>query len=151
MLPAHNRSVDSFDILRVSNPWVIFLLTSFWLKTMTRPKDFPRTTISPHTQVLVEVVHTRIELGELQKTLDVQHQRVAVLHFFVVAAVRGDRLEAHLTEEETGRVGLSCHFALDCMCESLLPISALFRNRTCEHPLFSPFTRLVNVRFPAGK
>ena len=37
--------------------------------------------------------------------------------FFVVAAVRGDRLEAYLTEEETGRVGLSRHFALDCLCE----------------------------------
>ena len=30
----------------------------------------------------------------------------------------GGRPEAMLTEEELGRVGLCCHFALDCLCET---------------------------------
>ena len=30
----------------------------------------------------------------------------------------GDELEALLTEEELGRVGLCSHFALDCLCEN---------------------------------
>ena len=37
----------------------------------------------------------------------------------------GDRLEAYLTEEEAARVGLSCHSALGCLCESLLLISPI--------------------------
>ena len=37
----------------------------------------------------------------------------------------GYRLEAYLTEEEAGRIGLSRHLALDCLCESLLPITPI--------------------------
>ena len=29
----------------------------------------------------------------------------------------GAMLEVHLTDAELGRVGLCCHFALDCLCD----------------------------------
>ena len=57
----------------------------------------------------------------------------------VVTSYRpSERLEEYLAGEEIGRVGRSCHFATDCLCENL-----------SELVWPSPFTRLVNMRFPA--
>ena len=47
-------------------------------------------------------------------------------------------VEEYLTGEEIERVGLCCHFSLDCLCENVFCF---------VWP--SPFTRLVNMRFPA--
>ena len=49
------------------------------------------------------------------------------------------RAEPCLREDEEGRVGLSCHLALDCLCDHWNMFQAF------SHP----FTRLVNKRFPA--
>ena len=59
----------------------------------------------------------------------------------------GERLVAYLTEEEAGRVGVSCHFTLDCLCERRLFDYADFGTGRVSI-LFSPFTRLVNIPFP---
>ena len=50
---------------------------------------------------------------------DTLHQNLsnAVLHI-VTSYHIGNTLEFCLTEEELGRVGLSCHFAVDCLCDN---------------------------------
>ena len=40
-----------------------------------------------------------------------------VFLFLITSFQTGAVLEACLTEEEEGRVGQSCHFALDCLCD----------------------------------
>ena len=48
------------------------------------------------------------------------HQHIFNVFLHIVTSYRlCERLEEYLTGEEIGRVGLSCHFALDCLCDSL--------------------------------
>ena len=47
------------------------------------------------------------------------HQKIFNVFLDIVTSFQlGDRPEAYLTEEEPGRVGLWCHFALDCLCDN---------------------------------
>ena len=50
---------------------------------------------------------------------DISHQNMSNAFLHIVTSYHiGTTLELCLTEEELGRVGLSCHFAVDCLCDN---------------------------------
>ena len=50
---------------------------------------------------------------------EVSHQNLSNAFLHTVTSYHiGDTLESCLTEEELGRLGLSCHIAVDCLCDN---------------------------------
>ena len=50
---------------------------------------------------------------------DISHQNMSNAFLHIVTSYHiGTTLELCVTEEELGRVGLSCHFAVDCLCDN---------------------------------
>ena len=50
---------------------------------------------------------------------DISHQNLSNAFLRIVTSYHiGNTLELCLTEVELGRVGLSCHFAVDCLCDN---------------------------------
>ena len=50
---------------------------------------------------------------------DISHQNLSNALLRIVTSYHiGNTLELCLTEEELGRVGLSCHFAVDYLCDN---------------------------------
>ena len=50
---------------------------------------------------------------------DISHQNMSNAYLRIVTSYHiGNTLELCLTEEELGRVGLSCHFTVDCLCDN---------------------------------
>ena len=86
------------------------------------------------------------------------HQNIVDVFLDIFASFQlGDRLEAYLTEEELERVGLWCHFALDCLLPSLEHACSGLNSQLCswthEHSgvVSPPFTRLVKQAFARQK
>ena len=51
--------------------------------------------------------------------VDISHQNLSNAFLRIVTSYHiGNTLESCLTEEELERVGLSCHFAVDCLCDN---------------------------------
>ena len=49
---------------------------------------------------------------------DISHQNMSNAFLNIVTSYHiGNTLELCLTEEELGRVGMTCHFAVDCLCD----------------------------------
>ena len=50
---------------------------------------------------------------------DISHQHLFNALLRIVTSYHiGNPLESCLTDEELGRVSLSCHFAVDCLCDN---------------------------------
>ena len=50
---------------------------------------------------------------------DISHQNLSnALLRIVTSFYIGNTLESYMTEEELGRLSLSCHFAVDCLCDN---------------------------------
>ena len=50
---------------------------------------------------------------------DISHQKMSNAFLHIVTSYHiGNTLESCLTEEELRRVNLSCHFAVDCLCDN---------------------------------
>ena len=47
------------------------------------------------------------------------HNTWNVLWDLITSFDFGARIQSSLADEELGRVGLSCHFAMDCLCAEL--------------------------------
>ena len=104
--------------------------------------------------VLLALVDTLCELLEATSSVtdeEEPHQNIfnAFLDFCTGCFHVGDSLEAYLPEEESGRDGWSYHFALDCLCQSILPTSLILEqdvrasfffafHSDSQHALFPP-------------
>ena len=67
---------------------------------------------------------------------EISHQNMSNAFLHIVTSYHiGTTLELCLTEEELERVGLSCHFAVDCLCDNWCPLSLATTNeRLTGHP-----------------
>ena len=96
-------------------------------------------TYEPKRRVSVKVmfeVHaeTPSESDEEELHRNIQNVFLVLVTSFQIGAV----LEACLTEEELGRVKLSCHFTLDCLCECLFLFLLAFLSLGWSTRVFLP-------------